>query len=80
MNVPSTALVPRRDDLQQEALELKTLGGAAANDATFAAVSSPALRSPPRRRVLSHEEEVELSRRIEAGERDALFALLGSRV
>jgi RNA polymerase primary sigma factor len=28
--------------------------------------------------VLTHEEEVELSRRIEAGERDALFALLGS--
>lgn|GEM_PF-1886594 len=32
----------------------------------------------PRRRVLTHEEEVELSRRIEAGERDALYALLGS--
>ncbi|MDP9033320.1 MAG: sigma-70 family RNA polymerase sigma factor [Myxococcota bacterium] len=80
MNVPSTALVPRRDAIQQEALELKTLRGAAANDATFASVSSPALRAPPRRRVLSHEEEVELSRRIEAGERDALFALLGSRV
>jgi RNA polymerase primary sigma factor len=27
--------------------------------------------------VLTHEEEVELSRRIEAGERDALYALLG---
>jgi RNA polymerase primary sigma factor len=28
--------------------------------------------------VLTHEEEVELSRRIEIGERDALYALLGS--
>jgi RNA polymerase primary sigma factor len=34
----------------------------------------------PRRRVLSHDEEVELARRIEGGERDAFHALLGSRV
>jgi RNA polymerase primary sigma factor len=40
-------------------------------------VSYPPLRGP-RRRVLTHDEEVELSQRIEAGERDALEALLGT--
>ena len=40
----------------------------------------PSLLTPrePRRRVLTHEEEVALSQRIENGERDALLALLGS--
>ncbi|HZU82552.1 MAG TPA: sigma-70 family RNA polymerase sigma factor [Polyangiaceae bacterium] len=76
MNVPTTALAPRREDSTQEPLDLETLGNTAANDAT---VSSPAAVRPARRRVLSHDEEVELSRRIEAGERDALHAMLGTR-
>ncbi len=79
MNAPSTALVRRRDPIQRDPLEVRTLAVKAANDATFASPASVGLQSPPRRRVLSHEEEVALSRRIEAGERDALFALLGSR-
>ena len=76
MNVPSTAaLAPVREDIRQPAFELETLGEAtAANDA---AVPVAAFR-PGRRRVLTHEEEVALSQRIEAGERDALQALLGS--
>ena len=43
--------------------------------------SSSPVAAPPRtarRRVLTHEEEVELAQRIETGERDALHALLGS--
>ncbi|MBV9946749.1 MAG: hypothetical protein JOZ69_07875, partial [Myxococcales bacterium] len=78
MNAPSTALAPRREDSRQEPLDLETLGNTAANDAT--AASQPATIRPPRRRVLSHDEEVELSRRIEAGERDAMYALLGTRL
>jgi RNA polymerase primary sigma factor len=77
VNVPSTALAPRREDSHQESLELETLANTAANDAMIVAVPAP-VRSP-RRRVLSHDEEVELSRRIEAGERDAFHALLGNR-
>ena len=78
MNVPNTALAPLREDLERDSLELETLPASAtvANDA--APPASRTLPRPPRRRVLTHEEEVELSRRIEAGERDALFALLGS--
>jgi RNA polymerase primary sigma factor len=37
------------------------------------------LTREPRRRVLTHEEEIALSQRIEAGERDALQAILGSK-
>jgi RNA polymerase primary sigma factor len=77
VNAPSTALAPRRADSDQDSLELGTFANAAANDATIVAAPS-AVRSP-RRRVLSHDEEVELARRIEAGERDAFHALLGSR-
>ncbi len=78
MNAPSTALAPVRADLDHEPLELETLSDAAvANDA----VPHPAVVAPPRaarRRVLTHEEEVALSQRIEGGERDALGALIGS--
>jgi RNA polymerase primary sigma factor len=42
-------------------------------------VAAPASVRPQRRRVLSHDEEVELSRRIEAGECHAFYALLGTR-
>jgi RNA polymerase primary sigma factor len=78
VNVPNTALAPLREDLERDSLELETLPASAsvANDA--APPASRTLPRPPRRRVLTHEEEVELSRRIEAGERDAVFALLGS--
>lgn len=79
MNVPNTALAaPLREDLERDSLELETLPASAtvANDA--APPASRTLPRPPRRRVLTHEEEVELSRRIEAGEGDALFSLLGS--
>src|SRR5271167_4386407 len=69
VNVPSTALAPartaRREAIHQESLELNTFADAAAP-------------KTPRRRVLTHEEEVDLSQRIEAGERDALHALLGT--
>jgi RNA polymerase primary sigma factor len=79
VNVPSTALAPRRDHVDT-ALELDKLR---ARDASVANDAVPPLPLPPipsrglRRRVLTHEEEVDLSRRIEAGERDALYALLG---
>jgi RNA polymerase primary sigma factor len=77
VNVPSTALAPRREDPHRESLELDTLAKTAANDATIAA--APASVRPQRRRVLTHEEEIALSRRIEAGERDAFYSLLGTR-
>ncbi|HLK40000.1 MAG TPA: sigma-70 family RNA polymerase sigma factor [Polyangiaceae bacterium] len=75
MNVPSTAaLAPVREEIRRPAFELETLAEtAAANDAVPAAAFRPG-----RRRVLTHEEEVQLSQRIEAGERDALLALLGT--
>jgi RNA polymerase primary sigma factor len=92
VNAPSTALAPRREDIRHQPVELDRLGGApAANDAAPAALGSrhasgraqslaSATRAAPlrerRRRVLTHEEEVALSQRIEAGERDALQALL----
>ncbi|HEY8038331.1 MAG TPA: sigma-70 family RNA polymerase sigma factor [Polyangiaceae bacterium] len=78
MIAPSSALAPRREDLHREPLELAALAPAvpAANDAT--PPSAKPIGRPPRRRVLTHEEEVELARRIESGERDAVFALLGS--
>jgi RNA polymerase primary sigma factor len=78
VNVPNTALAPLREDLERDSLELETLpaNAAVANDAGPPA--SRLLPRPPRRRVLTHEEEVELSRRIESGEKDALFALLGT--
>jgi RNA polymerase primary sigma factor len=80
VNLPNSALAPKREDLDsQELLGLESLAappGAPANDRTPAASHLPV--RPPRRRVLTHEEEVELSRRIETGERDALYALLGS--
>jgi RNA polymerase primary sigma factor len=77
VNAPSTALAPRREGSFEESLELETLPSTAANDATVVLASAPVRH--PRRRVLSHDEEVELSKRIEAGERDAFHALLGSR-
>lgn len=77
MNAPTTALARLREDRDQD-LELETVPptAPAANDR--APLSSPVPVRPPRRRVLTHEEEVELSRRIETGEREALFALLGT--
>jgi RNA polymerase primary sigma factor len=66
-----------REDLDQEPLELETLADVAvANDATPTVAAAP-VRSA-RRRVLTHEEEVQLSQRIEGGERAALEALLGT--
>jgi RNA polymerase primary sigma factor len=77
VNAPSTALAPVREDLDQEPLELETLADVTvANDSSPTAVAAPP-RSP-RRRVLTHEEEVHLSQRIEGGERAALEALLSS--
>ncbi len=75
---PITALAPRREELDKHSLELRPIpkAAAAANDHGL----PPSLLTPrePRRRVLTHEEEVALSQRIETGERDALQALLGS--
>ncbi len=78
MNAPTTALARLREDRDQDRLALETLPptAPAANDRT--PLSSPAAVRPPRRRVLTHEEEVELSRRIETGEREALHSLLGT--
>ena len=76
----SPALASPREDFDRNPLELKTLADAsAANDATIGPLDSaaPSLR-PARRRVLSHEEEVELSRRIETGELDAICAFVGT--
>ncbi|MGH7269885.1 MAG: sigma-70 family RNA polymerase sigma factor, partial [Polyangiaceae bacterium] len=56
-------------------------GPGSAGGKSGASSASLAPRAPPRaprRRVLTHEEEVELAQRIESGERDALQALLGS--
>jgi RNA polymerase primary sigma factor len=84
VNVPSTALAParpaRREAIHQEPLELNPFAeAAAANDAAApASIAPPAAPKTARRRVLTHEEEVDLSQRIEAGERDALHALLGT--
>ncbi|HEY4013076.1 MAG TPA: sigma-70 family RNA polymerase sigma factor [Polyangiaceae bacterium] len=77
MNVPSTALAPRREDTHRKPVELDTLAKTAANDATITAV--PSVARTQRRRVLSHDEEIELSRRIEAGEAHAFHALLGTK-
>ena len=75
---PITALAPRREELDKHSLELRPIpkAAAAANNHGL----PPSLLTPrePRRRVLTHEEEVALSQRIETGERDALQALLGS--
>jgi RNA polymerase primary sigma factor len=61
------------------ALELETFTDVAvANDAAPASVAPPSAPKSARRRVLTHEEEVALSQRIETGERDALYALLGT--
>jgi RNA polymerase primary sigma factor len=80
----------RRGPRRAEPLALETFaeapGTAVANDAapnsaSHAHASAHATAAPPRgarRRVLTHEEEVELAQRIETGERDALHALLGS--
>ncbi len=84
MNAPSTALARAREDHPGEALELKAFRGSSAANANASssdrapASSTSSLVRPPRRRVLTHEEEVELSRRIETGERDAIHALLGT--
>jgi RNA polymerase primary sigma factor len=81
VNVPSTALAPARRDLDQGSVELNTLADVrVANDASPSASASASASAPrsTRRRVLTHEEEVLLSQRIEGGERDALEALLGS--
>jgi len=78
VNAPTTALAtPLREDLDRDSLGFETLP-ANATVANDAAPASRAMPRPPRRRVLTHEEEVELSRRIEGGESDALFSLLGS--
>lgn len=77
MNAPSTALAPAREDLETEPLELETFADVAvANDASPTPVPAPPRTG--RRRVLTHEEEVALSQRIEGGERAALEAMLGS--
>jgi RNA polymerase primary sigma factor len=75
---PNTALARKREDTGRGALALETLPPApvVANDRT--PLSSRIGPRPPRRRVLTHEEEVELSRRIETGEREAIHALLGT--
>jgi RNA polymerase primary sigma factor len=81
VNVPSTALAPRpvRREPVRPALELETFADVTvANDAAPASIAPPSAPKSARRRVLTHEEEVELSQRIEAGERDALYALLGT--
>ncbi|HEY3817750.1 MAG TPA: sigma-70 family RNA polymerase sigma factor [Polyangiaceae bacterium] len=79
MNLPNTALAPRREDLPREPLLGRLAAdGTVANDAIPPSAARPAVARPGRRRVLTHEEEVELSRRIESGERDAVFALLGA--
>ncbi len=77
VNVPTTALASRREDPNRKSVELDRLTVPAANDATLVALPTSARSS--RRRVLSHEEEVALARRIEAGESHAFFALLGTR-
>ena len=83
VNVPSTALAtarpPRREAIHQPPLELDTFADVTvANDRAPASIAPPSAPRAPRRRVLTHEEEVDLSQRIEAGERDALYALLGT--
>ena len=81
VTLPNTALAPQREDLEREPLGLEPLAAdrAVANDAVPASSTRQPLGAPPRRRrVLTHEEEVELARRIESGERDAVFALLGA--
>ncbi|MCL2450082.1 MAG: sigma-70 family RNA polymerase sigma factor, partial [Polyangiaceae bacterium] len=66
-----------REDLDREPLELETLADVAvANDAAPTAPATPSRST--RRRVLTHEEEVALSQRIEAGERAALEAFLNA--
>ncbi|HEY2518152.1 MAG TPA: sigma-70 factor domain-containing protein, partial [Polyangiaceae bacterium] len=78
VNAHTSALASLREDRHHGALALTPLADAAvANDAVPSSARVPAAPGrPPRRRVLTHEEEVELSRRIECGERDALFSLL----
>jgi RNA polymerase primary sigma factor len=78
VNAHTTALARLREDRDQDRLPLETLPptAPAANDRT--PPSGPVAVRPPRRRVLTHEEEVELSRRIETGEREALHSLLGT--
>jgi RNA polymerase primary sigma factor len=75
---PRAGANARRDQLDQHSLELRPIPepAPAANDHGL----PPSLLTPrePRRRVLTHEEEVALSQRIEGGERDALLALLAS--
>src|SRR6185312_11116594 len=83
VNVPSTALATSRPATRREAthhpLELdRFTETAAANDAAPVSTIAPTFARGTRRRVLTHEEEVDLSQRIEAGERDALHAFLGS--
>ncbi len=88
MNAHTTALARLREDRDQDRLALETLPPtvSAANDRSprqlgvgvGAGPSSTVAVRPPRRRVLTHEEEVELSRRIETGEREALHSLLGT--
>jgi RNA polymerase primary sigma factor len=79
VNAPSTALAPLRADLDREPLELETLSEVTvANDASPRSTPMVAPPRSARRRVLTHEEEVALSQRIEGGERDALGAMLGS--
>jgi RNA polymerase primary sigma factor len=76
VNAPSTALAPAREAIRQESVELEAFADVAvANDASPTSVVQP---RGARRRVLTHEEEVQLSQRIEGGERSALEALLGT--
>jgi RNA polymerase primary sigma factor len=75
VNAPNTALAPR-EDLDRDELDLEAIDTpAAANDATLPPAAP--VRAP-RRRVLTHEEEVDLARRIEEGERVAFEAMLAS--
>jgi RNA polymerase primary sigma factor len=78
VNLPSTALASAREELRQRPLELERFGEATVANDALPTVAAPATLRPGRRRVLTHEEEVQLSQRIEAGERDALQALLGT--
>jgi RNA polymerase primary sigma factor len=83
IGIASARRAPRRAEPLAFETFAEAPGTAVANDAapTVATSAHASPGAPPRgarRRVLTHEEEVELAQRIETGERDALHALLGS--